>query len=175
MTFIDTSDFSLSPYLMPERFITYSIIGYNKSVSKFDIFFCRTDASLSSPQPVSIFLCASGLYSPSSVLSYCVKTKFHISKNLSQSQPTPQVGLPQPRSSPKSIYISESGPHGPGPISQKLSSIFTIWSLGKPGCLSHMSRASSSFGYIDTHNLSLGSSHHSVKNSHAQGIASALK
>ena len=61
---------------------------------------------------------------PLSSLLNCIKTKFHISKNLPQSHSTVhffKLGQFTP-SFPKSYIISEHGPHGPvSPIDQKLS------------------------------------------------------
>ncbi len=56
------------------------------------------------------------------IIANWVNTLFQISIYRSQSHPTVQPGLPQPYFSPRSKYISEHGPHGPVPCSQKLSS-----------------------------------------------------
>ena len=66
----------------------------------------------SSPMPVSTFLRSKGVKVPSAERLYCIKTLFHISRYLPQSQAGeqfgPQAGLPV------SINISVSGPQGPG-------------------------------------------------------------
>src|SRR6056297_947695 len=97
--------------------------------------------------------------------------------NLSQSQPGLQVSNPQLNFSPRSKYISEHGPHGPVPISQKLSSFpsLTILSLGTPISFSHISYASSSSSYTVTHNFSSGILSHSITNSQPHLMDSLLK
>ena len=105
---------------MPAFWATYFIIGKNKSVSKSVSAFCKTEAILSKPNPVSIFCFGKGVNEPSSSRLYCINTKFHNSRYLS-STPTPPPSF-DAFSSPKSMYISEQGPQGPvGPTFQKLS------------------------------------------------------
>src|SRR4029079_3179120 len=65
---------------------------------------------------------------------YCIKTKFHTSRNLSHEHPGAHSFLPQPILGPRSTKISVHGPHGPvSPIAQKLSASprREIRSLGK--------------------------------------------
>src|SRR3989338_7745793 len=103
-----------------------------------------TAVSLSSPIPVSMLGLGRGVNLPFRSLLYCMNTRFHISRNLSQSQPTLQVFLPQPTSSPWSMIISEHGPHGPvSPIAQKLSfsPSLTMRSFDMPVSFSHISDA----------------------------------
>ena len=151
------------------------MIGKIKSVSKLLSLFCNTDAKRSKPAPVSMFFLANGSYVPSAVRLNCVNTRFQISRKRSQSQPGAQFGSSQPRSGPKSKKISLSGPHGPSPISQKLSSKRLMWFSGKPISLCQVSYASWSSGYTVTYNFSLSNLMTSVKNSHAQWMASFLK
>ena len=71
----------------------------------------------------------SGASLPSALRSNCMKTRFQISSQRSQSQATPSHFLPafssaQGMSLPWKKWISEHGPHGPvSPIDQKLSFI----------------------------------------------------
>src|SRR3990170_27916 len=57
--------------------------------------------------PVSMLGLGRGVSFPELSLLYCMKTRFHSSRNLSQSHPTAQEGLPQPAPSPWSIKIPE--------------------------------------------------------------------
>ncbi len=125
---------------------TWSKIARIASTSNILSTSCITQAKRSSPIPVSIFLLASSRYVPSACLSNWVNTLFHTSINRSHSQPTLQSGSPQPLSAPLSKYISEQGPQGPVPCSQKLSSlpIRKILSGDSPTSLFQMSKASSS-------------------------------
>src|SRR6201987_6353903 len=70
-----------------------------------------------------MFLLGRSVSVPSGWSSYDMKTRVPISRNRSQRvQPGRQSSLPQLVSSPQSQYISESGPHGPGPpTDQKFS------------------------------------------------------
>src|SRR5437868_6010298 len=94
-----------------------------------------------------MFLVGSSVSVPSEWSSYDMKTRFPNSRKRSQRvQPGLQSSLPQPTSSPQSQYISESGPHGPGPpTDQKFSDegSGTIRSGGMP-ILSQSAIASSS-------------------------------
>src|SRR5574340_503542 len=120
----------------------------NRSVSKLLSFPCKTAEILSSPIPVSMLGFGRGVRFPDSSLLYCIKTRFHSSRNLSQSHPTLHSELPHPASSPLSIIISEHGPQGPvSPICQKLSFAprRTILSEGIPVKSFHSFSASSSF------------------------------
>src|SRR5581483_870577 len=82
-----------------------------------------------------MFLLGSSVSVPSAWSSYDMKTRFPNSRNRSQrAQPGRQPSA-QPVSSPQSQYISESGPHGPGPpTDQKFSEdgSGTIRSDGRP-------------------------------------------
>ena len=60
ITFKETSVFGSSLYFTPARFAVASIIGKIKSVSKFVLQPCNTEANRSRPAPVSIFLCCNG-------------------------------------------------------------------------------------------------------------------
>src|SRR6266516_6931654 len=70
-----------------------------------------------------MFLLGSSVSVPSPWSSYDMKTRFPNSRKRSQRvQPGLHSSVPQPTSSPQSQYISESGPHGPGPpTDQKFS------------------------------------------------------
>src|SRR3954447_20779573 len=70
-----------------------------------------------------MFLVGSSVSVPSPWSSYDMKTRFPNSRKRSQRvQPGLHSSVPQPISSPQSQYISESGPHGPGPpTDQKFS------------------------------------------------------
>ncbi len=141
--------------------------------------FCITVAILSSPIPVSILGFGRGVSLPVLSLSYCMKTRFHNSLHLSQSHfPIPHSGASHRSSSPLSMKISLQGPQGPiSPMLQKLSFSpnLTILSAGIPVISCHSLKASLSSLYIVTHSLSLGRLNSSVKNSHANSIASFLK
>src|SRR5579885_3048774 len=67
-------------------------------------------------------LLGSSVSVPSACSSYDMKTRFPNSRNRSHfAQPGRQPSA-QPTSAPQSQYISESGPHGPGPpTDQKFS------------------------------------------------------
>ena len=69
ITFKEISVSLSLPYSLLATLLAYSMIGNIKSVSKLDGLFCNTEARRSRPQPVSMFLCTSGLYFPSSVRS----------------------------------------------------------------------------------------------------------
>ena len=73
-----------------------------------------------------------------------MKTRFQNSRKRSQRvQPGQAVRRPQPTSAPQSQYISESGPHGPGPpTDQKFSDdgSGTIRSAGMPIALPEVDR-----------------------------------
>src|SRR3972149_1893977 len=115
-----------------------------------------------------------GVRLPFASLLNCMNTRFHNSRNLSQSHPTLQSGLPHPTSAPWSTSISEQGPHGPvSPICQKLSfsSSLVILSFGIPVTSSQRASASSSSLNTVTHNLSFGSAISTVRNSHAKDMA----
>ena len=75
-----------------------SITGLNNSVSNGVSFPCNSIAILSSPNPVSTFLCANFEYFPSLLLKYSINTLFHISTYLPQSQlgwqSGPHAGFP---------------------------------------------------------------------------------
>src|SRR6476661_11246311 len=83
-----------------------------------------------------MFLVGSSVSVPSGWSSYDMKTRFPNSRKRSQRvQAGAQSSFPQPTSSPQSQYISESGPHGPGPpTDQKFSTegSGTIRSAGMP-------------------------------------------
>src|ERR671928_156923 len=83
-----------------------------------------------------MFLVGSSVSVPSPWSSYDMKTRFPNSRKRSQRvQAGAQSSFPQPTSSPQSQYISESGPHGPGPpTDQKFSDegSGTIRSAGMP-------------------------------------------
>src|SRR2546421_6896582 len=93
-------------------------------------------------------LVGSSVSAPSPWSSYDMKTRFPNSRKRSQRvQPGLQSASPQPVSSPQSQYISESGPHGPGPpTDQKFSDdgSGTIRSAGIP--ISRQSAIASSSG-----------------------------
>jgi hypothetical protein len=79
---------------------------------------------------------------PSAFWSYCMKTRFQISKNRS-----PFSMLASPKAGPRSTRISEQGPHGPtSPMLQKLSfsPSPTMRSGFTPATFCHSSRASAS-------------------------------
>ena len=100
-TFIETSVRAPSPSDTPERSWMASITGAIRSVSKIVETPCLSAATLSSPMPVSMFFLGSGTSEASPCLSYCMKTRFQSSRNLSQSQPGSQSG-PQEYSLPRS-------------------------------------------------------------------------
>ena len=68
---------------VPQIFAASLINGVNKSVSKVLCLSCNTAAILSKPKPVSTQGLGRGLKLPSCERSNWVKTKFHISTNLS--------------------------------------------------------------------------------------------
>ena len=78
----------------------------------------------------------------------CMKTRFHNSRNLSQSHPTPHVGFRQPYVRALVSSISEHGPQGPGithaPRSCPFRRAFLILSFGTFIFLFHIFSASSS-------------------------------
>jgi len=142
MTLAARSFLELSPYLIPPSAQALSISGRNRSVSKSVRTLCTTEARRSSPIPVSMFFFGSGTSVPSFCRSNWVKTRFQISRYLSQLHPTAQSGLPQENSGPWSYMISEQGPHGPWvPMNQKLASLSKreILSSGSPTSLCHTS------------------------------------
>ena len=125
--------------------------------------------------PVSMPFRSNGEYLPSSFLWNWMNTRFHISMNLPQSQSRPQSGLPHPYFGPRSMCISEHGPHGPTPISQKLSSLplRTILEASTLIFLFQISKASSSsrYGYP----LLFGEAQMLGDELQAQAMASSLK
>ncbi len=98
------------------------MMAWNRSVSKLEYTPWHTAAMRSSPMPVSMEGLGSAVRVPSAAWSYCMNTRFQISRYRSQSHlPMPQSG-PQVMCSPWSMRISEHGPQGPvSPMDQKLS------------------------------------------------------
>ena len=135
---------------------------------------------------MSMFLLGRSVSVPSACSSYDMKTRFPNSRKRSQRvQPGLQSSVPQPASSPQSQYISESGPHGPGPpTDQKFSEegSGTIRSTGIP-IRSQRAIASSSGpsfrpgspAWTLTQTLSQSSFNRSRMNSVAYSIAPSLK
>ena len=80
------SDCSLG---LSNKFLMSFLKDLNKSISKLEPTFCNTEQSLSSPIPVSTHLLGNGLNSPAESLLNSMKTKFHISTNLSPVSPSP--------------------------------------------------------------------------------------
>ena len=149
----------------------------NKSVSKLLVLPCRTVDILSRPIPVSI----DGFGRDSLFLfescKYCIKTRFHISTNLSPSSFF-EPGGPPSTESPWSKKISEHGPQGPSsPIDQKLSSveILIILLSENPETFFHISSASVSSLNTVRSNLLDGISNSFTNKSQASFIASSLK
>src|SRR6059058_3525246 len=133
-----------------------------------------------------MFLLGSSVSVPSPWSSYDMKTRLPNSRKRSQRvQPGLQSSLPQPTSSPQSQYISESGPHGPGPpTDQKFSDegSGTIRSAGIPiarqrsiATSSASSFNSGSPAWTLTQMLSQSSSSRSRMNSVAYSTAPSLK
>ncbi len=80
-----------------------------------------------------MFCAGSGVSVLTGSWSYCMKTRFQYSRKRSFSPPGRSSGAP--KSSPRSRYSSEHGPHGPvGPACQKFSErgSSTIRSRGTP-------------------------------------------
>src|SRR4051794_26615762 len=133
-----------------------------------------------------MFLLGSSVSVPSPWSSYDMNTRFPNSRKRSQRvHPGRQSSLPQPVSLPQSQYISESGPHGPGPpTDQKFSDdgSGTIRSDGIP-IRSQWPIASSSGPSFKpgspactlTHTRSQSSFRRSWMNSVAYSIAPSLK
>jgi hypothetical protein len=133
-----------------------------------------------------MFCSGSGVTVPSPPSSYSMKTRFQNSRNRSQrGHAGAQSGSPHPNSSPQSQYISESGPHGPGPpTDQKFSEVGsgTMRSGGIPMRF-HSSIASSSGpscscgspAWTVTQMRSQSSCMRSRTNSVASSIAPSLK
>jgi hypothetical protein len=132
----------------------------------------------------------SGVRLPSAPRSNCMKTRFQISSQRSQSQATPRQGRPafssaQGMSFPWKKWISEQGPHGPvSPMAQKLSLAPSLWMrLSGMPCPFHRAKASSSQGSVPSpaktvaaqRSLSSPSHFGLVTNSQAQATASFLK
>src|SRR5713101_2708149 len=133
-----------------------------------------------------MFLFGSSVSVSSAWSSYDMKTRFPNSRKRSQRvQPGLQSSLPQPTSSPQSQYISESGPHGPGPpTDQKFSEdgSGTIRSGGTPifsqrsiATSSGPSFSSGSPAWTLIQMRSQSSSSRSRMNSVAYSIAPSLK
>ena len=61
------------------------------------------DASRSSPAPVSMDGAGSDRVPPDASRTYCMKTRFQISRKRSHSQSTPQSGEPHPKAAPRSM------------------------------------------------------------------------
>ena len=115
-----------------------------------------------------------------------MKTRFPNSRKRSQRvQAGAQSSFPQPTSSPQSQYISESGPHGPGPpTDQKFSDegSGTIRSAGMPICSQRPIASSSGPSFRPgspactvTQTRSQSSCRRSCMNSVAYAIAPSLK
>ena len=66
-----------------------SLKDLNKSISKLEPTFCNTEQTLSNPIPVSTHLLGNGFKSPLESLLNSMKTRFHISTNLSPVSPSP--------------------------------------------------------------------------------------
>ncbi len=110
------------PYSTPASRAAFPIKPRNRSPWKLERTPWQTAVMRSSPMPVSMLGRGRGTMLPFSSRSYCMNTRFQISRNRSQSHlPMPQLG-PQLMSSPWSTWISEQGPQGPvSPMDQKLS------------------------------------------------------
>ncbi len=131
--------------------------------------------------PVSIEGLGSGVILPLASRLNCMKTRFQISSQRSQSQAGPRQTRPafssaHGRCSPWWKWTSEQGPHGPvSPIAQKLS--FSprrrIRSAGR-NCLQSSNASSSSVKTVAL-SRSLGRPKSSVRSSQQDWIASFLK
>ncbi len=141
-----------------------------------------TDASRSSPIPVSMEGAGSGCSSPSASRSNCMNTRFQISRNSpaspASSNSSRVTSVPRRPSGRRSKWISEQGPQGPvSAICQKLSlsprpkmrSSFT------PAISRHSPRASSSVWCTVTQRRSAGMPYSTVSSSQAKRMASRLK
>ena len=127
---------------------------------------------------VDILLRKRGVVVRAPSLSNCVNTLFQNSMKRSQSHPGLQSGEWHPNSSPRSKYISEQGPQGPEPCSQKLSAFprrTMRFDGSTPISFVHIEYASSSSVYMVAQRRFSGISRTFVMNSHAQVSASFLK
>ena len=108
---------------------------------------------------------------PSGIWLNWVNTRFQISRKRSQSQPGPQVGLPQPRSGPRSMWISDQDRTDAANFPPVISQAYNV-SSGTPTTLCQISKASSSSVWMVMYSLSPGRPSSLVRNSQLQGITS---
>ncbi len=133
--------------------------------------------------PVSMDGLGSGVIVPAPSRLNCMKTRFQISSQRSQShagprQRRPACSLAHGRWSPWWKWVSEQGPHGPvSPIDQKLSASPNrrMRSSPMPATFFQSLMASSSPSSTVALIRSLGSPHFSVISSQQNRIASSLK
>jgi len=164
-------------YSAPVRRRPVSMSGASRSVSHTESTPCTSVRMRSKPAPVSIDGRGSRVREPSLAWLYCMKTRFQNSRNRSPagSCSGPPSG---PNALPRSMWISEHGPHGPtSPICQKLSLSPSRWmrSIGTPTTSCQICSASSSLSCTVIHNRSPSKPNTSVTSSQPHGMAFSLK